>query len=428
MRKVSILYFYICLFIISYILINGISIYADDAVNIKLTGSLIDRIIYRYKVWDTRIVSQIFMYELTIQNLIIFKIIFSLFNVLFVYSLCKICKLNLSIDFLIYGSSLVFLFPFEIMKSAGWIATFTNYYFPSVCCIASLSIYIDVFDNKINKIQYFFSILLFLYATDNEQTAIASLLILLFILYFFVKNKKNIKFILIQLFICLCMLAKVLLSPGMTNRKRIEIINWFPDFISFNFFDKIYICFNSTMTYLYEYTNILFLLFGILLFINIYKKNNSTAIRLVSFFPFISTLLYNLKLNDLMPSNFSNGSLTNLFYGITPYSIFDIKIYIIQIVFILNFVSIIFSLYLIFYNTKYKLYPVILFIIVFSTRMVMAFSPTIFASGTRTWCVLFFGIILLCALLLKQINDKFLYTTVSMLGVVCIILNVYIIN
>ena len=68
--------------------------------------------------------------------------------------------------------------------------------------------------------------------------------------------------------------------------------------------------------------------------------------------------------------------------------------------------AIITSIYLIFENTLKMIIVEIIFLAGFFSRMIMSFSPTIYASGTRTFIYFYFAMIVCGALIYNNISEN----------------------
>ncbi|MDP4089336.1 MAG: hypothetical protein Q8930_08735 [Bacillota bacterium] len=79
---------------------------------------------------------------------------------------------------------------------------------------------------------------------------------------------------------------------------------------------------------------------------------------------------------------------------------------VVDIVLALIFFAILISLYLIFENKRYSILAVFIILLGLGSRMVMGFSPTIWASNTRTFIFMYFAFITCAVILYKVILDS----------------------
>ena len=66
-----------------------------------------------------------------------------------------------------------------------------------------------------------------------------------------------------------------LLCPGNTIRKKQEILDWMPQFLSLNIVDKMRICIVSTFQHFTSIPNVIFLLFGFVLACVVIKESKN---------------------------------------------------------------------------------------------------------------------------------------------------------
>lgn len=78
-----------------------------------------------------------------------------------------------------------------------------------------------------------------------------------------------------------------LLCPGNAIRKKQEILDWMPQFLSLNIVDKMRICIVSTFQHFTSIPNVIFLLFGFVLACVVIKESKNKYKKVVAYIPIV---------------------------------------------------------------------------------------------------------------------------------------------
>ena len=250
-----------------------------------------------------------------------------------------------------------------------------------------------------------------LYAANQEQMAlILCSIYILFSVYFFYTNNSS-RYIILQTCICLASLVFILSAPGNHARLLKETTKWFPDYNLLTFMDKFILGFTTTiLPYILNFDSI-FITFCLFISISVWKKHNKALYRLVSLIPLFFSVFFNLYekfICRIIPS------LTDMYIRY-PEKVLLKNIHIINFNHLTSYFSLIigvitvgtifFSIFLVFGNSKSGWLCLTIFSIGFCSRIIMGFSPTIFASGLRTYTFLYFSLIICCILIIKELFD-----------------------
>ena len=394
---------FILLFMFYFILHYKIYYMVDDIINSGRTyeNGMLTYLIDSYNHWSSRLIIYFVNNYMYIFPIIIWKLLDSFIITLGAVFISKIFndKKNKYLDYVI--CTLVITFPFIQMGTAGFIATTVTYYWPLVFLLICLYPIKKIL-NKQNIKPYFYPLLfiLLLYATDNEQiTCFLFGLSLCFIVYLkFIKKEKVNWYIYFLLIFSILKLIYIKTCPGNEERSIIEMTNRFPLYKTLSFKQKI--------------------LMGIFYTTNILRNDNLPIVILMLLLCYITNLKNKYSFNKII-------SILNLLLVISVsllYSLFvqvfpNVNSYILNIgvsfsepIYYINYITLLFivifytnTLYLLFINFKDNLLPIILFIGGIATQFIMIFSPTIYASGPRTGSIMFYCIIVINFIMIKQI-------------------------
>lgn len=359
--------------------------------------SLSNYLFIRYQSWTSRLVIEGFL------------VIFCEFLPMFIWKIVNIGMIYL----LLYTISKLFIYkdkrkenlllcisliciPNMILREAGWMATMNNYLWVATTGLYSmLSLYKIINNEKISKLQNFTFIISTIYAANQEQMAGILFLIYSFFLVYIIKEKKLKAIFFINYLIIILSLFFIVTCPGNTIRSEQEKNTWYPEYSNLSLISKLEQGITSMMDYVIEDGRILFLALLILVPYIIWKNYNKICIKLLGLSPLIITLGYKELIKTL-----------NYFEKI-EFMQSDLFITFKCISYILILILLGISIYLIFNNKKdnyiKRFMPIFIYFTGFISRFIIAFSPTIYASGERTS---YFWYISFCILIIIIIQNK----------------------
>ncbi len=390
----------------------------DANVFINIKGSIITAVISRYFQWTSRVlIESVLLFVLRSYNGILWIILNILIIFLLYISLKKIfnSKNEIYINYIIM--SLIILYTYTDMFSAGWSASTVNYLWPLALGIFSFIPIINILNNnnKTKKV-LFLAIPALIFAVNQEQAAALIFgFSILSLIYYYIKNKKINYIILVYILISLIGIIFALTCPGNINRLNAETINWFNDYSKLTIIDKTLLSLNNTFDILLSRINYIGILFySIITYYHIKNKNKIYSI--ISIILTIGTILIPFtnvfNLNYLYNLNHSNG------INVIPLLKLNSTNYILSIIIsVIYLISTILLLYKIKDNRKRLLCPIIYMASILS-RMIIGFSPTLFASSYRTGIFMNFLIGMNILLLFKEIKPnkkEKLFITISII-------------
>jgi len=304
---------------------------------------------------------------------------------------------------------MILVYPLDVMNSAGWAATTTNYMWPLALGLFSLIPIRKIWDGeKIKFWQYPLYTLALLYACNQEQTcAIIVCLYLLFTVITTIRDKKLHPYLLIQTLFTIASLIFILTCPGNYERQASEISENFKDIGMLSTLDKLGLGFTANFSEIFTKGDLVFLMFTGLIYVYIMTNYKDKLYRVVAAIPFLSILVshYFRRLTEKF------FPFINLFFD--EFGTKDVKLTaancnnlfnVLPIVFSLGItICIVLSLLLIFKKLKNNV-ALLIFLAGLASRVMMGFSPTVFVSGERTR--IYFDFAMIIASLLVWLEFK----------------------
>lgn len=358
--------------------------------------------IYRYKTWSSRLLIEsttMFMsnhylfFDLTM--LISLVIFFYCFNGIFLNKE-KYWKLQ-------FVSPVIFLlsFPSLFFTGAGLIATVTNYLFPMISFVIA---WYCILQKK--RLYTLVSLPFLIFACMQEQFTVYGFILFI---YLFIKsyldNRRVDKNHLIATIVSFVGIVSGLLSPGSDNRVFYESKLWYPDFENLSFPIKIIKGYLETNRVLFVTSelNIVFLFLCLLIVATIVKKQYFSA--------FISgTIIYTIIIHRFGISNLltavqriiddQNDRADTSYFSIKE-NLYLLVLYTL----ILCVIGVI--VFLIFKEWKDGLTAIVILAAGYAARMTVSLSPTIYASGVRTYTPLIFSLLIVILMIVKEIYFDF---------------------
>ena len=295
----------------------------------------------------------------------------------------------------------VLLFPLWMINSTGWIATTVTYIWPIALGLLSLLPLVDTSYAE-SKGRYLF-LLPLLYAANAEQTCCVLLAfgMILTGFHYYKGRKQVLKFGILHIISCICLLLLILLCPGNHIRTIDEIASRWPEFATLGLIEKLSYGMATTFSRLFTYEWLYVFFCLALLLVSVVRKKRICVIASVLLIaqPLIYTLYATL---------YSGSPITYLVLGSHQLpaagSLHFVGLIVLGVLSVLLITWLLWSLF------EHKLLPPLIFLAGFASRMLLSFSPTLFASGTRTMFLFYMSMIILVYMLyehyLSVSNDK----------------------
>lgn len=384
--------YYVCLFIFVF----ALHLFmrpgeADDLWFINnYTGNPLSFAYMRYMQWSSRFLIEMVLVFIASLPLIVWKVLDTLMIVLLFYSGNKLLNIK-NRKILIFEIFLIMILPWKVFGETGWIATTLNYTWPITLGFYGFSILLEEKTNFLKQIISFFCII---FACNQEQMCCVMLAFIIICFCIRTFQKKNNKVFLIPFIICILMGVLHIICPGNSMRQISEMQTWYPAYQNFDVLDKISIGIISTVTaILFDFRIIYIAFIGMLILYTKYLPLNKKLYYIIQFilvcfifiniYPFDSTqLMFYSKAQESIVITFMNFVLPVLLFSL----LISIVIYLILKT-----------------KNKYNYMFVLLFLSGICSRLILGFSPTVYASGKRT--VIYFYIVcyLLTIFIMKTI-------------------------
>lgn len=356
---------------------------------------------YRYLTWSSRLLiesltmfmsTHYYIFDLTVfGSLICF---FYCFNNLFLKSdKYQILHFVFPIIFLL-------VFPSIFFTSAGLIATITNYLFPMIAFVTAWYF----FEKRVVK-WFVIAIPLMVLACMQEQFTIYALSIFLYLLIkVWVREKIFDRCYLMGIVIAFAGTLSALFAPGSANRLLVETKTWYPGFDKLSLVVKVakgYMETNRVLFVTSELTIIYLLLIAALVLALLKRRYVSSVMS--------GAVLYTILTNRLGSTSLLTAvQKVNDFQNQQPVTEFSFKanLYPLTLYTILLAVIAI-SVFLIFEDLWQAGTAVVILAVGYAARMTVSLSPTIYASGLRTFTPLIFSSLVVIMMLCIELVDLF---------------------
>lgn len=394
---------FLCLYIM-FVLIHCViySLFGDDINNM---ASLSERTLSDYiddffsiSNWSSRILTDRILgpvcYFMVIKgSALCWCIVDSFFITLIGISFYKMVKRlwgidNRNISFTICG--LLLSYPLWELSSAGWLATTCSYLWPLALGIWFLSNYIEgMFVRKswLQYIGYSFG-LLFMINMEGGSVFACMLFLGIFISEFL--NKKICYTTLCFVIISMGGVCFHLFSTGNANRVLVEETVWFKNYHMLSFVDKLELTINRcTFNYILNY-NTIFIIFSVFLYLAVRGKCKDEFYRIIGAIPLVITFLFAIVGKMGIYDNLMLGNSLSQEGAITIYNYDNLSSYISTLLGVVTFLCILISLYVILEKYTHLIIAVFVLGGGIASWMIMIFSPTIWASGSRPFTTLNF--------------------------------------
>lgn len=424
--------------IIMFALFSFAPIIADDAVFVNkfsvygLNGALAkaaEEVIVDWNTWSSRILVN----YTWLATLILGRFFFSGMTGILTYAFLKAISIlfeTKKIETNLKITCLFFLFPFIIWSSAGWYATTVTYYWPVVMgVIALVPIAKCMRDEQMKKWEYVVYSIMLIYCANSEQGMVFILFTYSTILIFCLVKRKKIVYLFVQEFLAIGSMFICLLNPGNMARKIAETGNWFPEYGMLSALDKAEMGMSTTFHTLLFSSNALIIASCAILLGVVYRIYKDAIIRFLAGIPLYVTVIFgplrNIAFTMFPQLDKCVNDIPKL--GTVNVETYDTHVYLIEF-FLLTISCIIVVYNIILINgNKWKTYFLVSLLLGGAAgRVAMGFSPTIYASGIRTFSNLLLIFVVIGAAIIakgdemkKSNSDKgiMLYVLGAMAGI-----------
>ena len=298
------------------------------------------------------------------------------------------------------------MYPTMVIVDAGFIATTLNYLWAVTFGLFSLvPVKKHIIGDKVTAYEFLLTLPFLLYATNMQQMAVVLTVIFLGVNFYLIFVKRFNAFILIQLAVSLGGLAwSICLNMfGDNNRMLRETGRYFPAFSELNILEKLELGFSSTffsLTMNPHFAMVGFVAFTVFVSVMLFKKKRSPVVCAISIVPPLFAVI--MAVLRFIPESsfyaFITGGMRYYHMEKAVYSFEPIP----DIVFLFIIAIVLLSLYHAFDNKKMFFCSFIVLCFGLGSRIMMGLSPTVWASGHRTFCIMFITFTVAAFLLLTE--------------------------
>ncbi len=307
---------------------------------------------------------------------------------------------------------LILIYPINLMAETGWGATTSNYMWPLATALFALIPIKKAWDKeKFRWFQFPLYAIALIYACNQEQTcAILFGTYTLFTILLIIKDKKIHPMVVIQLLLTVLSLVFIFTTPGNYIRQNTEMEMNFPNFEMLTFQDKLSLGFTSTANVIFNNYSIPFGALSLCILVYICITYKERIYKIIAAIPFVSICVLSY-FRDIVFNVFpyfrefikvfttSDGTILTVANSNNLFNVFPI------IFSLIIFICLLLSILIIFKNIKNNL-AALVFLVGLASRVMMGFSPTIFASGVRTTIFFDFSMLIVILLIWQEFSKK----------------------
>lgn len=194
------------------------------------------------------------------------------------WSLCRLLIPQENLKRSLLLALLLCCYPFAHMASAGWRTTTINYLWPFACLLFALSLAQDQYrKGRLKGAVYPLFYLALLFATSHELVAVLALGGFGVAWVLSIRKQKTKWLVLSAMLLAAAQLLLILLSPGNLARLSFEEAKWYPGYNSFPFWQKLRIGLVSTWDFLIALPNVLLLLLGLGVLLRVCQREGAAG-------------------------------------------------------------------------------------------------------------------------------------------------------
>lgn len=406
----------------------------DDAFFAEDTRPLGEFLSERYQYWTSRLLIEAGAKLLAVSSEWIWRILNILIVMLLVWIAADIFGLerdHTKRQAQVFFFGLMWAVPMDCLWEAGWIATTLNYLWPlTLGLVAIRPVKHWVKGEKCSAWEYFICPLCMIFAANAEQCAAILLGVYLLSGGYLLKEKRKLSpFYFLLLGLAAASIAFILAAPGNGKRMMLEAEHFFPEYQSLNIPEKLLMGFVDTAGYYLAAggagrENFLFALLAGILLAGIWQKRGEKhflPMALVAVFPLLFVwgmgvfgkywLMYRgfrrgghvvglFSMNRCLPCG--GGALNHL--GWIPYSMGEVLLQAGVYLAVLACVAL--TIYFLHGRSRETLLEFVILGAGLLSRLILGFSPTIYASGNRTTLFCSAAILIVCLRNLQSCWNK----------------------
>ena len=342
----------------------------------------------------------------SVFNITMFFLLAMMISKLFVYENKR--KMNWIIVLLLASVPIV-----SMLTTAGWIVTSIHYLWPLTLSLVALYPLKKIYYNEVMR-WYEYPVYLVATVFGMNMEIMAAILVSVYLLFslFFIYKKKISFYTMMITVLLIGNVIFTLLCPGNLARDLIETAARFPEYASLGLFQKLTL---SAVSYIISIDqNFIMLIIMGLAWIFSWQKYKTWGPRLVGVIPFIFCVLIEMARIFVMNPKFA--ALVNMISGIKIVDWISVKsittgvpgsyYYLTFMAMMLFAVSLLAMTVTLFKDSKKIWIAVLVMGAGIMSRVVMGFSPTVYASGSRTFLFQYIAMTIFGLLMYQEFNQN----------------------
>ncbi|MFP4013221.1 MAG: hypothetical protein ACLFVQ_03985 [Chitinispirillaceae bacterium] len=369
----------------------------------------------RYTNWSSRVVIELVTLIFMRLPLIVWKGLNSAALVLVAYSLKKLVFGRCERDKDWWSVMVVSLYPLFHMSTAGWVTTSINFLWPVACALYVCTVLGKPVERRsVRKPIIFVYVFMLLFSANNEQVAAVLVMVSGYVLLRSLLFERQLDFLSMIFFsVAFASIVFIMTTPGVDKRFEYEIIRWFPNFEMLSFWDKLALGFSTSLIHYLTLPNlsVIALIISMVLLV---KYHASSKLIYYDFVIVVAAAnsygLVNAFHQLKLPREDKLFMVLDRFYGVKSIAgipDFDrIHLYLSAAVFTSVTVLIGYRLYVLLKridnNSSDSVLCTAVLCLGFAPRVIMGFSPTVYASGFRTFIIPYIALSFVTLIVLRK--------------------------
>ncbi len=358
---------------------------SDDAwFSVMLDGSSLYKYLhFRYFNWTSRLLIETLEVTLTRVNFLVWQALDVIMILLLIWGICELTDAKYALAPL-WSASLLCFIPAGILYQAGWVSTSVNYIWTSAAAVISLL----PLKGKGNR---WISLLFLIFACNQEQILV--ILLAIFLIWFISERKVKIP----ETIVIATSLIWTLTCPGNAARTAASLSGDYPGYEYLSIFDKLKVGILDCISYFPAggANQIILIVFtcsvALVIFYKIFAKENlnqiygllsvaSVLILIFTGFP----IRHIVAGGELIKDPYMYDLFSNKYLSSHEYCLYEEKNVTLEILaFIILFIVILFLLFKAGDSIKESIWLSFIFLIAIGSKVMLGFTPSVYASGFR---------------------------------------------
>lgn len=391
------------LFLVYWLFSLGIEFnFSDDAqmYHELAQNGILNTVLAFRETWSGRIVIELVYFNLYYAPLWLWRILNALMFPLAAYSMARLLGVQKQTPFNWVVCGVTLLYPLTEMISAGWISSSHNYLWPLALGLYAFTPWMaHLRGERVPWYTKLLAIPALVYAANEEQ--VMALLLgfaAIAAVYMLATKRKWSLYHALWLAVLAGMVALWITAPGPSLRTEAQVGFYYKDFYKTNLLMKLYNAFMLLSNHFLGAGNVPLLLLGAVCCMAVWGRHRDTALRVIAAVP----LAAGLAMGPLYPAT------SELFPAVTlltesplTYENFSsVYAYVPFVYYVVVWLCLLVSVYLAFEGEGEGLVFALVLAAGVCSQLMLAFSPSIYASAPRTFIYMHFALLAVAAALM----------------------------